>query len=101
MPFNICIFYGSVRSSRQGIRAARYIRTELNKRGHDTTLIDPMETSLPLLDKMYKEYPEGEAPANMEKIAAALREADGILIVTAEYNHSLPPALKNLLDQYL
>lgn len=29
-----------------------------------------------------------------------LAESDGFLVVTGEYNHSLPPALKNLLDHF-
>jgi NAD(P)H-dependent FMN reductase len=49
---------------------------------------------------MYKEFPEGEAPENMQKIAAALNDSDGFIIVTGEYNHSIPPALKNMLDHF-
>ncbi|TVQ95080.1 MAG: NAD(P)H-dependent oxidoreductase [Bacteroidetes bacterium] len=49
---------------------------------------------------MYKEYEKGEAPGNMEKIAQYFRESDAFLIVTGEYNHSIPPALKNLLDHF-
>ena len=49
---------------------------------------------------MYKEYDEGQAPDYLEKIASMLKEADGFIIVTGEYNHSIPPALKNLLDHF-
>jgi NAD(P)H-dependent FMN reductase len=49
---------------------------------------------------MYKEYPAGEAPENMEKIAQILAQADGFLVVSGEYNHSVPPALKNMLDHF-
>jgi len=62
--------------------------------------IDPLEFNLPLLDKMYKEYEPGSAPAPMEKLARLFNESDGFLIVTGEYNHSIPPALKNLLDHF-
>ncbi|HLK11390.1 MAG TPA: NADPH-dependent FMN reductase [Candidatus Binatia bacterium] len=95
------VVYGSVRTARQGIRAARYVVRRLGDRGHAVTLLDPLELRLPLLDLMYKEYPAGRAPAPLETIAAALRAADGFVIVTGEYNHGVPPALSNLLDHFL
>lgn len=95
------MIYGSVRHHRKGIRAARFMANECRKRGFDTTLVDPVELDLPLLDKMYKEYDEEVAPENIEKLATILRDADGFIIVSAEYNHSIPPALSNLLDHYL
>ena len=94
------VVYGSVRSARQGIKAARFIINKLEARGHDVVFVDAMERQLPLLDRMYKEYDRGEAPATMEWIASVFREADGFIIVSGEYNHSIPPALKNLLDHF-
>lgn len=92
--------YGSVRTGRQGIMAARYLEKKLKERNYSVHFIDPLEYDLPLLDKMYKEYEPGKAPENMEKLAGILKKSDGFLIVTGEYNHSIPPALKNLLDHF-
>jgi NAD(P)H-dependent FMN reductase len=100
MKHHYAILYGSVRSGRLGIRVARFFEKQLTKRGHSVTLIDPAEYDLPLLDKMYKEYEEGKAPDNLERIAEALRKADGYVIVAGEYNHTLPPALTNLMDYF-
>jgi NAD(P)H-dependent FMN reductase len=50
---------------------------------------------------MYKEYKKGEAPAASEGLAKTYRAADGFVIVSGEYNHGIPPALKNLLDHFL
>ena len=36
----------------------------------------------------------------LESIAAVLRDTDGFIVVSGEYNHSIPPALKNLLDHF-
>lgn len=36
----------------------------------------------------------------MEKLHQILESADGFIIVTGEYNHSIPPALKNLSDHF-
>lgn len=96
------LIYGSVRHQRKGIRAAKNLSHALEERGHECSFIDPLEEQyqLPLLDRMYKEYEAGEAPENMERIAGILDAADGFIVVTAEYNHSVPPALKNLLDHF-
>ncbi len=97
---NTAVIYGSARRDRQGIKAARFVVRKLQQRDHEVTLIDSAEHELPFLDLMYKEYEDGKAPAAMETVAEALRSADGFVIVSAEYNHSIPAALKNLLDHY-
>ncbi len=97
----IPVLLGSVRSDRKGIRAARFIIDTLTARGHEPVLVDPLVLQLPLLDRMYKEYPKGEAPQVLEHLAALYRRADGFLVVSAEYNNSIPPALSNLLDHFL
>jgi NAD(P)H-dependent FMN reductase len=95
------VLLGSVRRDRQGIRAARFILDALAAHGHEPVLVDPMELQLPLLDRMYKEYPKGEAPEALERLATLYRRADGFILVSAEYNNGPPPALKNLLDHFL
>jgi NAD(P)H-dependent FMN reductase len=97
----VAVIYGSVRSGRQGIRAARFICRELEKRGIEPILVDPVEQHLPLLDLMYKEYAPGRAPDVLERLAAIFRRVDGFAIVSGEYNHGIPPALSNLLDHFL
>jgi len=100
MKLTISIIYGSVRTDRQGILAAKYLEKKLNERGIKVHFIDPMVFKLPLLDKMYKEYAPGTAPENMQIISDYFIDSDGFLVVTGEYNHSLPPALKNTLDHF-
>jgi NAD(P)H-dependent FMN reductase len=95
------VIYGSVRTERQGIKAARFMVTALRESGCMPILVDPLEKRLPLLDKMYKEFPRGEAPPVMEELADLFRRADAFCIVSGEYNHGIPPALKNLLDHFL
>ncbi len=97
---NTAVIYGSARRSRQGIKAARFVVRVLEERKHDVTLIDSEKYDLPMLDWMYKEYESGQAPEAMQKLAEILSAADGFIIVSAEYNHSIPGALKNLLDHF-
>jgi NAD(P)H-dependent FMN reductase len=101
MSLRVLVVYGSVRTARQGIRAARFIVNECRARGHDVTLVDPLEHRLPLLDKMYKEFPRGRAPAALQALADLIVPADVVVVVSGEYNHSIPPALSNLLDHFL
>lgn len=96
----VTVLYGSVRHHRQGIRAARWIVDAFEERGHEVYLVDPKEQALPMLDRMYKEYESGQAPRTMEHIAEQLRTADAFVIVSGEYNHGVPPAMKNLLDHF-
>jgi len=100
-PLQILVLYGSVRTERKGIRAARYITRQLSERGHEVTLVDPADLDLPLLDRMYKEYDEGEAPAVLAELAADIQRADAFVMVTGEYNHLPPPALLNTIDYFL
>jgi NAD(P)H-dependent FMN reductase len=64
-------------------------------------LVDPLELRLPLIERTYSEYKQGEAPAGLDGLAALYRRADGFIIVSGEYNHGIPPGLKNLLDYFL
>lgn len=101
MPLNLAIIYGSVRTDRQGIKAARFMLNTCHARGHAATLIDPLLYSLPLLDKMYKEFEPGQAPQSLQQVADLIIPADGYIIVSGEYNHTIPPALSNVLDHFL
>ena len=101
MSNRILIFYGSYRSDRMGIRLAEFVVERLRRRGDDVELIDAKVINLPMLDRMYKEYPPGKAPEPLERLAGKIREADGFVFVTGEYNWGVQPGLKNLTDHFL
>jgi NAD(P)H-dependent FMN reductase len=107
----VAVLLGSVRSERMGDRAAKWVMAELERRGHEAVLVDAAKLDLPMLDKMWKEvgpqFGEG-APAGyseLKKKLAPLAElyarVDGFCVVSAEYNHSVPPGLSNLIDHFL
>jgi NAD(P)H-dependent FMN reductase len=97
----ILVFYGSYRSDRAGIRLADFVVDRLRKRGDDVELIDAKAVNLPILDRMYKEYPKGQAPVKLEELAQKIKAADGFVFVTGEYNWGVQPGLKNLTDHFL
>ncbi len=101
MANRILVLYGSYRSDRMGIRLAHYLVRALEARGDAPELIDAKAIGLPMLDRMYKEYPEGSAPAALETLAGKIRDADAFLFVTGEYNWGIQPGLKNLTDHFL
>jgi NAD(P)H-dependent FMN reductase len=101
MGNRILVFYGSYRSDRMGIRLAQFVVEGLHGRGEDVDLIDAKAVGLPMLDRMYKEYPKGAAPAALEKLAGQIRGADGFVFITGEYNWGIQPGLKNLTDHFL
>jgi NAD(P)H-dependent FMN reductase len=101
MADRILILYGSYRSDRQGIRLANYLVGAFAARGASPELIDARAVGLPMLDRMYKEYPKGEAPPALEELAGKIRAADAFVFVTGEYNWGQQPGLKNLTDHFL
>lgn len=98
MPI-IKVILGSTRPERFGIQPARWIM-ELSKRYKNATfeLVDLAEVNLPLLDEpvpaLYRKYTKKHT-IDWGKV---IDEADGFIIVTAEYNYGVPAALKNALD---
>src|SRR5271155_4714066 len=101
MSNQILVFYGSYRSDRMGIRLAEFVVERLRRRGEVVELIDAKAVNLPMLDRMYKEYPPGGAPEQLQRLAGEIRDADGFVFVTGEYNWGVQPGLKNLTDHFL
>ena len=102
------VFMGSARNeaprwggpARLGTRVLKYVVKSLAEReiGHNVHVVDPLEVRLPVLEKPHFYYAAGEAPAELDAIAEKLSAADCFVLVSAEYNHSIPGPLKNALD---
>ena len=65
-------------------------------------LLDPVETQFPLLAKsmMQLQFEGVQAPDWLKTVNSRLKQADAVVVVSAEYNHSIPPALSNMLDYF-
>ena len=95
----IVLIVGSVRQDRNGIKVARWFEQKLKQRKHDVYFVDPVELNLPLLDRMYKEM--NDPPQKLKELQSEIKNADGYLPITPEYNHSTSPAMLNTLDYFL
>ncbi|MFI2710088.1 NADPH-dependent FMN reductase [Micromonospora sp. NPDC018662] len=91
-PLTLAVLVASVRRPRMGRLIADWFVDHTDRRGgFRTDLIDLAEVPLPLADT-----PPGGNPAS--PIAGRLDAADAFVVVTPEYNHSFPAALKNAID---
>jgi NAD(P)H-dependent FMN reductase len=103
---SILVFLGSVREStpprpaRLGLRVARAIVSALRDAGHMADLVDPLGIELPRPFKPHFAYPAGGAPDALETLARRIAAADGYVMVSPEYNHSMSPALADLLNHF-
>ena len=100
MSLKISIIYGSTRDGRLGIRFAKYLHNEFRYRNIEAVLIDPLDMNINTLTKRYSDYEDGNAPAELERVHKELNSSDAFVIVSAEYNHFMPPALVNLLNHF-
>merc|ERR1712088_789075 len=77
------------------------IINNLQQLGATATLLDPLEINPPMLQQpLHFMKDQSQAPQWMVDTHKIIQESQGFVIVTAEYNCSLPPALTNLLDYF-
>lgn len=106
MSLNLLVFLGSARAStpphpaRLGQRVARACVAQLQQAGHTVTLIDPLEVPLDPVFTPHFAFAAGKAPAHLQTLAQQIAGADGYVMVSPEYNHSMSPALSNLLNHF-
>lgn len=93
---NIPILLGTNRKLRQSVHVANWVKGEMEKRPEiRTRLFDVAEFALPPDDygqEIKDRFPEWRD---------AIVQADGLVIVTPEYNHGYPGTLKAVLDLLL
>lgn len=103
---NVLVFLGSVRDSsppnprRLGERVARAMATSVRDAGCEATLVDPLAIDWPRPFKPHFSYARGRAPNDIQALAEAIEAADGFVMVSPEYNHSMSPALAEMLNHF-
>jgi NAD(P)H-dependent FMN reductase len=92
----IPILLGTVRQGRQSEKAAKLLEKYIQEKGEiETQLFDPRDMHLPMDDEN-----DGLKEKNPKWRDAIIR-ADGLIIVSPEYNHGYPGSLKRALDLLL
>ncbi|GAB2833316.1 NAD(P)H-dependent oxidoreductase [Actinocorallia aurea] len=95
----LVVIVGSVRGGRLGGTVAEWFTGRVAEfGGFDVDVVDLAQVDLPLAWPAHGEDPPAEVRAVSEPLAARLDRADAFVVVTPEYNHSYPAALKNLID---
>jgi len=104
-PKKVLVILSSVRDGRQGAKVAQAVMNHLEPHADciKPEILDPMTVDAPLLKQALHFMPPDQAaaaPSWMTETLAKLKEAAGFVIVAAEYNCTIPPALTNLLDHF-
>lgn len=105
--------------SRMGDGITEWVKKEISKRVssqvngqeiiHELTVYDPkeifgkggaLESSGAEIRTPHFFMKSGEAPQAMEEMAKTIKEADCYLIVSPEYNHSIPPAITGMMGHF-
>lgn len=103
---NFLVFLGSERDSspphpaRLGLRVSQACLSGLTSSGYEASLVDPLDVFLPHPFKPHFAYAAGKAPRAIQALADQIAQADGYVMVSPEYNHSMSPALANLLNHF-
>jgi NAD(P)H-dependent FMN reductase len=96
---NVAVIIGSTRPGRVGASVGKWA-FEIAKRRSDAQfeLVDLVDFNLPLLDEPIPPSMGKYSQEHTKRWAAKIASFDAFVFVTAEYNHSVPGALKNAID---
>lgn len=106
MPLELPVFLGSARDStpprpaRLGERVARACVAMLREGDAEPRLVDALDWRTGGVFKPHFAYARGKAPEALEDLAGLIERADGYVMVSPEYNHSMSPALADLLNHF-
>jgi NAD(P)H-dependent FMN reductase len=96
---NLLVIVGSTRPGRAGLPISEWFVEQAAKHdGVDVTVADLAELKLPLLDEPNHPRARQYLNRHTKEWSAIVDAADAIVIVTPEYNHGYPAAVKNAID---
>lgn len=98
----LMIIVGSVREGRFGPVVASWVAERAREHGgFDVDVLDLAEVELPLALPAVSAKYAGDSyprPEEMRPVTTRLAEADAVIVITPEYNHSYPASLKAFID---
>ncbi len=96
----ISILSSSIRPERKSHRVARYFEFYINgNKLANTEMLDLRAYEFPLFTNRLNI--QKTPAANLVEFSSKIKNSDGIIIVTPEYNGGIPAALKNAIDVLL
>lgn len=96
---NYAILSSSVRTARNSHRVAIFLQKLIEKRQSGTvTMLDLNEYQFPVFTERLRFQPNPHD--KLKEFTQKFKDADGLIIVTPEYNGGYPAALKNVIDLY-
>jgi NAD(P)H-dependent FMN reductase len=95
-PLKVTVVIGSNRHGRFGPVVADWLLDRIRERGDLVAdVVDVADVTLPTT---MEPEPEPDPHAAADQVGARLDAAEAFVVLTPEYNHSFPAALKNLID---
>lgn len=88
-------FSGSLRTGSFNTKLLHVAVPLLKEKGVEVDLWDFKAASVPIYDP---DHHDTEPPPSVVDAKARIRAAQGLMLVTPEYNHGIPGAVKNLFD---
>ncbi|GHC70226.1 NADPH-dependent FMN reductase [Streptomyces cinnamoneus] len=95
-PYRLAVVVASTREGRFGPTIANWLAEQTSRR--DDMVVDVIDLADHPLPLHLSREPGPEDAAALAAVTPRLAEADAFIVVTPEYNHSYPAALKNLID---
>ncbi len=96
----VSIIIGATRRGAVGPAIGEWVKESVRAAGHEAELIRLADFDVPFFDmeqlpaQVNKQYPHD----SVMRWSRAIDEAEALLIVSPEYNHGIPGALKNAID---
>lgn len=87
----IPIILGTAREGRQSEKVANFVLGEAKKANLESEIIDVRDYRIESTDKTKK-------LSQAKKLSKKVKKADGLIVVSPEYNHGYPGELKMMLD---
>lgn len=94
----IGIIAGSNRPGTLNPQVVSWVKAQLDAAGVDNAVVDYNNYDLPILDEEVPALAGMYANEHTKAWSAAVEPFDAYIVVTPEYNHSVPGPLKNAID---
>ncbi|KAH7936881.1 hypothetical protein HPB49_006016 [Dermacentor silvarum] len=101
-PLKLVVFVGSCRTGRFAERLKRCVTSQLEKRGHHVSVIDPEEEPnlLAVRKPLHFHGPDETPPAWLTQLHEKVKDAQGYVVLCPEYNRCIAPALGSAMDHF-